>query len=195
VTAWRDRLAALRSEYAGAKSAVSADSLPAASGRTAIGAVGAFDTGIETPERVQTTFAAAPSRPDPWLRSIAGSVARALAEGAGRERDPGGYLVLVRLDGRRMTVAPHIVASLAEAGLLPPLPQAQEVDPSQTRRPPSWSDAADLPQPGEWCSCCSRFTRAGGRWWREAEAPLGWRCWTCHPPDGRPMTAVVEVRT
>jgi hypothetical protein len=195
VTTWRDRLAALRAEDANAKRAVSANSLPDASGRTAIGAIGASDTGIETPERVQTTIAAAPSRPDPWLRSIAGSVARALAEGACRERDPGGYLVLVRQDGRRTTVAPHIVASLAEAGLLPPLPQAQEVDASQLRRPPSWSDSADLPQPGEWCTCCSRVTRAGGRWWREAEAPSGWRCWTCHPPDGRPTTAVVEVRT
>ncbi len=120
-----------------------------------------------------------------------------MAEGACRERDPGGYLVLVWPDGRRTTVAPHIVSSLAEAGLLPPQAQAhaQEVDASQLRRPPSWPDPADLPRPGEWCTCCSRFTRAGRRWWREAEAPSGWRCWTCHPPDGRPTTAVVEVRT
>jgi hypothetical protein len=186
VTTWRDRLAALRAEDASAKRAVSANSLPDASGRTAIGAIGASDTGIETPERVQTTIAAAPSRPDPWLRSIAGCVARALAEGACRERDPGGYLVLVRPDGRRTTVAPHIVASLAEAGLLPPVAAGAGGGCLQLRRPPSWSDPADLPQPGEWCTCCSRFTRAGGRWWREAEAPLGWRCWTCHPPDGRP---------
>jgi hypothetical protein len=195
VTTWRDRLAALRSEYASAKSAVNADSLPDASGRTAIGAIGAFDIGIEAPERVQTTFAVGPSCPDPWLRSIAGPVARALAEGACRERDPGGYLVLVRPDGRRTTVAPNIVAALAEAGLLPPLPQAKEVDASLLQRPPSWSDPAALPQPADWCSCCSRRSRAGGRWWREAEAPSGWRCWICHPPDGRPMTAVVEVRT
>ena len=35
MTTWRDRLAALRSEYAGAERAVSANSLPDASGRTA----------------------------------------------------------------------------------------------------------------------------------------------------------------
>jgi hypothetical protein len=66
---------------------------------------------------------------------------------------------------------------------------------SGLQRPPAWSDPASEPPPGAWCGCCGRFSRIGGRWWREAEAPLGWRCWTCHPPDGRPMTAVVEVWT
>lgn len=29
------------------------------------------------------------------------------------------------------------------------------------------------------CGCC-----VGVRWWQEAENPMGWRCATCHPPDG-----------
>lgn len=45
------------------------------------------------------------------------------------------------------------------------------------RRPPSWSDPHDAPQPGDRCNCCRQ-----GRWWAEIEDPLGWRCGTCHPP-------------
>jgi hypothetical protein len=126
-----------------------------------------------------------------WLRSIAGSIARALADGARRERDAEGYLALVRPDGRRLIVAPGTVAELAEAGLLPPLPQEQ----GEMQRPPSWSDPEDVPSSGAWCGCCGRFDRSGGRWWREAEAPSGWCCWTCHPPEGRSEAAVVAVRT
>lgn len=40
-------------------------------------------------------------------------------------------------------------------------------------RLPSWSEVATIPPPGAWCSCCGRFHRKGGRWWREAEAPRG----------------------
>lgn len=132
-------------------------------------------------------------RPGQLLRSIAGSVAQALAEGAHRERDPDGWLVLGRPDGRWTKVAPHIVASLAEAGLLPPLPPEQEMDTSILGCPPSWSEPSG-PPPGAWCTACGRFTQRGGRWWRDVER-LGWCCWTCHPPDGVPATAVVEVRT
>ena len=46
------------------------------------------------------------------------------------------------------------------------------------RRPPSWADPAALPSRGCFCTCCK-----GQRWWRECEAPKGWRCSTCHPPD------------
>ncbi|MBL6080214.1 hypothetical protein JMJ56_19535 [Belnapia sp. T18] len=138
-------------------------------------------------------LSAIPSCPDTWLRSIAGSVARALAQGACRERDPAGWLVLVRPDGRRAMVAPHVVASLAEVGLLPSLPPEQEMDTSDLGCPPAWSEPFSPPS-GSWCTACGRFTQTGGRWWREAERP-GWCCWTCHPPDGRPATAVVEVRT
>ncbi|WP_143018322.1 hypothetical protein [Belnapia rosea] len=134
-----------------------------------------------------------PPGPGSWLRSIAASVARALAEGAHRERDPDGWLVLVRPNGRQTMVASHIVASLAEAGLLPPLPPEQEADTSGLGCPPSWSEPSEPPR-GAWCWCCGRFTQRGGRWWHEADR-LGWCCWTCHPPDGLPATAIVELRT
>jgi hypothetical protein len=45
------------------------------------------------------------------------------------------------------------------------------------QRPPAWYDAAANPSRGCWCSCCN-----GQRWWREREAPKGWRCGTCQPP-------------
>lgn len=60
---------------------------------------------------------------------------------------------------------------------------------------PPWSGLHLTPQPGDWCACCGRFERSGGRWWRDAEPPFGWRCWPCHPPDGKPPHAFVEVNT
>jgi hypothetical protein len=63
------------------------------------------------------------------------------------------------------------------------------------QQPPAWPDPASPPPPGAWCSCCGRFGGAGGRWWREAETPRGWRCRTCHPPDHLPDDAVREART
>lgn len=56
------------------------------------------------------------------------------------------------------------------------------------QRPTAWADATALPTRGASCSCCD-----GARWWREEEAPKGWRCRTCHPPP--PGLGVVEVRT
>ena len=52
-------------------------------------------------------------------------------------------------------------------------------------RPPSWSNPADPPQRGAFCSTCG-----GQRFWIEREntrvkpavKPKGWRCSTCHPP-------------
>jgi hypothetical protein len=49
----------------------------------------------------------------------------------------------------------------------------------RARRPPSWSDPRDEPQPGDACICCD-----GGTWWTEDAAPRGWRCGPCHPPPG-----------
>ncbi len=57
-------------------------------------------------------------------------------------------------------------------------------------RPPSWAKPAAIPSPGCFCRCCEL-----GRWWCEIVAPKGWRCWTCHPPDGMPADQVREVRT
>jgi hypothetical protein len=58
------------------------------------------------------------------------------------------------------------------------------------RRPPSWADPTALPSRGCFCSCCK-----GQRWWREREAPKGWRCWTCHPTDHLATGAMLELRT
>lgn len=56
------------------------------------------------------------------------------------------------------------------------------------QRPPAWSDASRNPTPGAWCSCCE-----GSLWWREAQAPRGWRCARCHPSIHLAPAAVVEV--
>jgi hypothetical protein len=45
------------------------------------------------------------------------------------------------------------------------------------QRPVSWADASALPSQGCWCSC-----RKSQNWWRECDAPKGWRCGVCHPP-------------
>ena len=54
-------------------------------------------------------------------------------------------------------------------------------------RPVSWADAAARPSPGSWCRNCEH-----GRWWADLR---GWRCWTCHPPDGLAALDIEEVRT
>ena len=59
-----------------------------------------------------------------------------------------------------------------------------------SKRPPSWSDAREVPTEGARCTCCF-----GGRWWCEASDPHGWCCWNCHPPDHLLPEAVMEVRT
>jgi len=66
---------------------------------------------------------------------------------------------------------------------------------AELQRPPAWSDPASVPPPGAWCGCCGRFSKSGGRWWREAVEPKGWRCWTCHPPAPLAPAEVVERRT
>jgi len=45
------------------------------------------------------------------------------------------------------------------------------------KRMMSWARPDDLPQPGDYCGCCS-----GSLWWMESEAPRGWCCCRCHPP-------------
>jgi hypothetical protein len=115
-------------------------------------------------------------------------------------------LVLVRPDGRRSATAPHIVAELVAAGVLPALPEAREtveagvlpalpearetVEAALRARPPSWSAAEDVPRPGDRCRC------GGRRWRREAgETTRGWRCAACYPPCHLPPEAVREART
>lgn len=68
-----------------------------------------------------------------------------------------------------------------------------EPDHADLQRPSAWLGPAASPPKGAWCFRCGRFTRGGGSWWREAEAPTGWCCSTCHPAP--PGMDVVEVRT
>lgn len=64
------------------------------------------------------------------------------------------------------------------------------------QRPPAWGNVASVPPVGAWCGCCGRHRpEAGGRWWREAIEPSGWRCATCHPADHLSRDDVMEVRT
>jgi hypothetical protein len=61
-------------------------------------------------------------------------------------------------------------------------------------RLPAWGDPGDTPKPGDRCGCCGRHG-TGGRWWREATAPRGWRCARCHPADHVPEAERFEVLT
>jgi hypothetical protein len=72
----------------------------------------------------------------------------------------------------------------------PARPKAHALRVAPSKRQPSWAEPADRPAPGDHCSCCRR-----GRWWCERKNPKGWRCWTCHPPDGLAASEVEEVRT
>jgi hypothetical protein len=51
-----------------------------------------------------------------------------VAEGAVREADHLGWLSLVRLDGRRLAVAPHVVGELRALGMLPCLMTEESTD-------------------------------------------------------------------
>ncbi len=127
---------------------------------------------------------------DVGLGGVAAALHAALADEAEREADLEGWLVLVRPDGRRSVVPPGTVARLEEAGLLPALPEARDaVEAARCARPPSWSEAQDIPLPGDRCVC------GGRRWWCDAEAPRGWWCWRCQPPGPLPASKVREVRT
>lgn len=44
------------------------------------------------------------------------------------------------------------------------------------KRMVSWADPADVPQPGDFCGCCS-----GSLWWTRASVADGWCCCACHP--------------
>lgn len=121
------------------------------------------------------------------LALTAARIAASIAEGAEREDDADGWLVLVLQDGRRHIPAPHIVAALNAAGLLPDLPPARSRSGrASSARPPSWSDPQDRPRHGDRCCVCRL-----GRWWTAAPTPDGWCCATCHPPSlGRAVTNI-----
>jgi hypothetical protein len=66
---------------------------------------------------------------------------------------------------------------------LPPL--AAPIPAPRPYRQPSWSDASDIPDAADVCSCCRLSS-----WWTERHNPRGWRCATCHPADHLPPDAV-----
>ena len=109
--------------------------------------------------------------PDGYLHRLAARRRKAIAE------------------GRDFWTAPDVLAEMVAAGL----DAGEDSERIGQRRLPSWADAALTPLAGDWCACCGKSDRLGGRWWREATAPTGWRCATCHPAP--PGMAVVEVGT
>lgn len=179
MTAWRARLAALRAEHAAANSAKSVNSSPEVPITGPIGTIGAIGIGTDgagAPDRAAflaraaEDAAAALAAPDPGLAHERAEIAAAQAAEARGEY------------GRPKPEADHRAAL---AGFLA----------AGRQRPPAWADPTSLPPPGAWCSCCGRFSRTGGRWWREAANPSGWRCATCHPPAHLAPGAVVTVET
>jgi hypothetical protein len=82
----------------------------------------------------------------------------------------------------------------------PGTPDRERLDATQRRtvagllnaalmRPTSWAQPDHPPPPGAWCSCCR-----GRTWWRERDAPRGWRCWLCHPaPRGHPAVITLDT--
>ena len=134
------------------------------------------------PGKIENARAA---RRDGWLTDISRAVVSAVEDGAEREADPDGFLLLVRPDGARLVVTPGAVVALDAAGLLPPLPPAlARSTHAATARPSCWSDPENPPTEGDRCACGTR------RWWTYTPKPDGWCCVTCHPPPRLPPTVV-----
>jgi hypothetical protein len=104
--------------------------------------------------------------------------------------------VLTAKPAYRANPSADVAPRLAEVASLAAAPNRQSDfgrDPqpmAPVREPRRWSYPAVEPMDGDWCACCR-----GQRFWCEAVAPKGWRCWTCHPPDHLPSDAVREIRT
>ena len=100
--------------------------------------------------------------PDAWLAGIARRVRAALAEGATCEAEADGGFLLIRPNGKHLTIRPPTVTELEGAGLLPP-PLRDRL--RAQHRPPCWSDAEDRPEPGDRVSVLPRL-------------PCGAWCWS-----------------
>ena len=179
MTGWRARLAALKARGTDADSADSAErrAAPLAAGPT--GAFGAIGTGVEGVGEAGAADRAA------FYRQAAEEAAVALAA-----YDPD-------LAHERSEMAAAMAAPAAADPWHPgkPDPLRDGLLIAALARPPSWSGPTSPPPPWAWCSCCGRSRRSGGRWWREAAEPKGWRCRNCYPPDHLRADQVVEVRT
>lgn len=138
------------------------------------------------------------TRMDAWRKAVAAENITAVASGAASAATP-------KLSNASTLLPPvAIVASTSgdtgesldmvevwEGETAPPTPEEEHQQAiggilrAALMRPASWTERPDCrPPPGAWCGCCGRTPPAdGGTWWQEREAPKGWRCFTCHPPD------------
>ena len=118
-------------------------------------------------------------------RALGDEVRRWLSEGASVEAAGGGF-ALTLPDGRSLTITAAGCATLDD-GLRGDLAERVAIAVEHLARPPAWA-SLDPPPQGAWCLACR-----GGRFWREREAPRGWRCASCHPPGHLPVAAVVTA--
>jgi hypothetical protein len=139
-------------------------------------------------------------------RATAPSTAALTVPGAAADREPSGVAAAQAQErsGAHVRAMPAPRAPPCSEAAAAPAPLAARAEHrgvlagvmvAGLQRPPAWSDPAAVPPAGAWCGCCGRFSRSGGRWWREAAEPKGWRCWTCHPPAPLSPADVVERRT
>jgi hypothetical protein len=179
VTGWRARLAMLKARRTDAESAGVAERQGDVPTGRAIGAIGPNGTGAESAGEAGAADRAA------FYRQAAEDAAVALAA-----YDPD-------LAHERSEMAAAMAAPAAADPWHPgePDPLRDGLLIAALARPPSWSGPTSPPPPGAWSSCCGRSRRSGGRWWRDAAEPKGWRCRRCYPPDHLRADQVVEVRT
>ena len=92
-------------------------------------------------------------------------------------------------EGREVWTRSDVLAQMVAQGIDP----GWDAGGTGQRRMTSWADATLTPLERDWCSCCGKFERQGGRWWREAINPTGWRCATCHPPPSSMVVVTVST--
>ena len=118
-------------------------------------------------------------------RALGGEVRRWLDKGAAVEALGGGYRLTLP-GGRTLTITAEGAATLDD-GLRGDLAERVAIATEHLARPPSWA-SLDPPPQGAWCLVCR-----GGRFWREREAPRGWRCASCRPPIHLSASGVVTA--
>jgi len=179
VTGWRERLARLRDGATAAKTARTAKSPDGWACQPPFGTNGSFGSGGR-----DANGSAEPGAERP-ARALGGEVLRWLGRGAAVEALGGGYRLTLP-DGRSLTITAEGAATLDD-GLRGDLAERVAIATEHLARPRSWA-SLDPPPQGAWCLACR-----GGRFWREREAPRGWRCALCHPPDHLSAAAVATA--
>ena len=179
MTGWRERLARLRDGATSAKTARTAKSPDGVACLPPFGINGSFGSGGGSANGSAEPEAERPAR------ALGVDVRRWLGKGAAVEALGGGYR-LTLADGRSLTITAAGAAALDD-GLRGDLAERVAIATEHLARPPSWA-TLDPPPTGAWCLACR-----GGRFWREREAPRGWRCALCHPPDHLSAAAVATA--